>query len=376
MADRSIWEALPFHFWTVTAFVFGAIVGSFLNVCIHRMPLGQSIVHPPSHCPHCGYSIPWYLNIPLLTWVWLGGQCAHCKAPISARYLLVELLTAALFAACWICFGRISPLLPLAYDILIAGLIVGSFIDLEHLIIPDPITYGGMAAGLICSFVVPQMHLAFPGFTRLSTNRAGLVDSFLGLAVGAGLIYGILRAGKFFLGRQKVDLPPATRIVFTETAVQLPGEEIAYEELFYRTSDAIELQAHRVELIDRCYAGVPVRLTADCLKIGDDTFEPEKVLCLEAVADRVVLPREAMGPADVTFMGAIGSFLGWPAVLFCLAISCLLGSVVGVTAVVLKKRDRSSQLPYGPFIAVGAVVWIFGGYQWVQQWLRTILLLR
>ena len=371
---------MPFHFWTVTAFVFGAIVGSFLNVCIHRMPLGQSIVHPPSHCPHCGYSIPWYLNIPLITWVWLGGRCAHCRAPISARYLLVELLTAALFAACWISFGKIgghlSPILPLAYAILIDGLIVGSFIDLEHMIIPDAITYGGMAAGVICSFFVPQMHLAFPGFTRLSSNGAGLADSFLGLAVGAGLIYGISRAGKFFFGRQKVDLPPATRIVFTETAVQLPGEEIAYEELFYRTNDAIELQALRVELIDRCYAGIPVRLTAGCLKIGADTFEPEKVLCLEVVADRVVLPREVMGPADVTFMAAIGSFLGWPAVFFCLAISAFLGSIVGGTAIVLKKRDWSSRIPYGPYIAVAAAVWIFGGYQWVHQWLRTILLLR
>ena len=94
---------------------------------------------------------------------------------------------------------------PLAYAILIAGLIVGSFIDLEHLIIPDQITYGGMAAGLFCSFLVPQMHLAFPGFARLSTPGAGLADSFLGLAVGAGVIYGILRAGKFFLGRQKVE---------------------------------------------------------------------------------------------------------------------------------------------------------------------------
>jgi leader peptidase (prepilin peptidase)/N-methyltransferase len=289
---------------------------------------------------------------------------------------LVELLTAALFAACWICFGRISPLLALAYAILIAGLIVGSFIDLEHMIIPDAITYGGMAAGVICSFFVPQMHLAFPGFTRLSTNGAGLADSFLGLAVGAGLIYGISRAGKFFLGRQKVDLPPATRIVFTETAVQLPGEEIAYEELFYRKNDAIELQALRVELTDRCYAGIPVRLTAGCLKIGADTFEPEKVLCLEVVADRVVLPREVMGPADVTFMAAIGSFLGWPAVFFCLAISAFLGSIVGGTAIVLRKRDWSSRIPYGPYIAVAAAVWIFGGYQWAHQWLRTILLLR
>jgi leader peptidase (prepilin peptidase)/N-methyltransferase len=309
------------------------------------------------------------LNIPLFTWLWLGGRCAHCKAPISPRYFLVELLTASLFAACWANFGHMSPLLPVAYAILIAGLIVGSFIDLEHLIIPDQITYGGMVAGLFCSLLAPQTHLDFPGFTRLSTPRAGLVDSVLGLAVGAGVIYGILRVGKLFLGRQKLDLPPGTRIVFTETAVQLPGEEFLYEDLFYRKSDAIELQSQRVELIDRCYANAPVRLTADCLTIGGDAFEPEKVLWLEAVADRLALPREVMGPADVTFMAAIGAFLGWPAVFFSLAASSLLGSLVGGTAIVLKKQDWSSRIPYGPYIAAGAVVWVFGGW----QWMRTIL---
>jgi leader peptidase (prepilin peptidase)/N-methyltransferase len=136
--------------------------------------------------------------------------------------------------------------------------------------------------------------------------------------------------------------------------------------LFYRKTDAIELQALRVELMDRCYADTPVRLTADCLTIGADTFEPEKILCLEAVADRIVLPREAMGPADVTFMAAIGAFLGWPAVFFCLAVSSLFGSIVGGTAVVLKKRDWSSRIPYGPYIAAAALVWIFGGYRWLR----------
>jgi leader peptidase (prepilin peptidase)/N-methyltransferase len=366
MDDPGTWQALPFHFWTVTAFVFGAIVGSFLNVCIYRMPLGQSIVHPPSHCPHCGYSIPWYLNIPLFTWLWLRGKCAHCQAPISPRYFVVELLTALLFASCWVDFGRISPLLPPAFALLIAGLLVGSFIDLEHLIIPDQITYGGMAAGLICSLLVPQMHLSFPGFARISTPGPSLVDSILGLIVGAGIIYGILRAGKAVLGRQKVELPPGSRICFTETCVQLPGEELPYEELFYRKGDAIQLQARRVELIDRCYVDVDLRLTADSLQLGGDTFEPEKVHCLEVVADHIVLPREVMGPADVTFMGAIGAFLGWPAVLFCLAVSAMLGSVVGGTAIIFKKQDWSSRIPYGPYIALAAVIWIFGGYQWMR----------
>ena len=370
MFDPEIWRRVPFHFWTVAAFVFGSMVGSFLNVCIHRLPLGESIVSPPSHCPHCRYSIPWYLNIPLVTWVWLGGQCAHCKAPISPRYFLVELMTGIICALCWTNFGGVSVFLWAAYFTLVAGLIVGSFIDIEHLIIPDQITFGGMAAGLLLSFLVPQMHLAFPAFVRITKPGPALLDSLAGLIVGAGVIYALLRGGKLFWGRQKMKLPPATRIIFTESTVKLPDEEILYEDLFYRKSDSIEMHARQVELVDRCYLNIPVRLTSDCLKIGEETFDPEKVLCLEIVADRIVFPREVMGPADITFMGAIGAFLGWPAVFFSIAASSFIGSFVGITAILLKKKEWSSRIPYGPYLAAGAVIWVFGGYHWMKSFLH------
>src|SRR5207302_4247509 len=124
--DAHNWAALPFQFWSVVFFVFGCIVGSFLNVCIHRLPLGLSIVSPPSHCPHCKYSIPWYLNLPLITWVYLGGKCRNCSAPISARYFLVELLTGVTFLASWLAFGHQSIGLVLAYDLFLAGLLVAT----------------------------------------------------------------------------------------------------------------------------------------------------------------------------------------------------------------------------------------------------------
>src|SRR5215468_5959717 len=130
--DSHTWATVPFHFWSVVRFVFGCMVGSFLNVCIHRLPLGQSIVSPPSHCPHCNYSIPWYLNIPLITWVYLRGKCRNCRAPISVRYFLVELLTGVAFLACWLSFGRQSVALPLVYALFLSGLLVASFIDFEH----------------------------------------------------------------------------------------------------------------------------------------------------------------------------------------------------------------------------------------------------
>src|SRR5580692_13178185 len=143
------WAAVPFWFWAVCFFAFGCIVGSFLNVCIHRMPRGLSIISPPSHCPHCKYSIPWYLNVPLLTWLVLRGRCKNCGAPISARYFIVELLTGMLFLGCWLRFGHHSPWLALIFSLFLAGLIVATFIDFEHFIIPDEITYGGAEVGLV-----------------------------------------------------------------------------------------------------------------------------------------------------------------------------------------------------------------------------------
>src|SRR6516164_1339155 len=121
--DPHVWASVPFHFWSVNFFVLGCIVGSFLNVCIHRMPLGQSIVSPPSHCPHCRYSIPWCLNIPLVTWVYLRGRCRNCGAPISIRYFLVELLTGLVFLSCCLGFGRQSIWLPLVYAVFLSGLV-------------------------------------------------------------------------------------------------------------------------------------------------------------------------------------------------------------------------------------------------------------
>lgn len=361
--DPGVWAAVPFHFWSAVFFVFGCIVGSFLNVCIHRMPLGQSIVSPPSHCPHCQYSIPWYLNIPLVTWLSLHGKCKNCGAPISIRYFLVEALTGFMFLACWLTFGRQSAWVVLVYCLFLGGLIVATFIDFEHFIIPDEITIGGMVVGFLCSFLVPRLH----GQTALA---GALKASLLGLGVGAGLIYLILRLGKLAFGRWRLTLPAQTRIVFGETAVSLPDKTIPYEDVFYRRSDVIVLHAHTVELVDRCYKDVRVRLSPVRLEIDDEKLNPEEVLHLEAVCEEIVLPREAMGLGDVKFMGAIGAFLGWPAVLFSLIVSSFIGAVVGLVLVVLRRRELSSRLPYGPYIALAAALWIFAGprlVDWYQQ---------
>jgi leader peptidase (prepilin peptidase)/N-methyltransferase len=314
------------------------------------------VVSPPSHCPHCKYSIPFYLNVPLLTWLSLRGRCKNCGAPISPRYFIVELLTGLTFLACWLAFGHQAPWLAVVFSLFLAGLIVATFIDFEHFIIPDEITLGGAVVGLVISFFLPSLHGAH-------SLGEGLERSLIGIAAGAGIVYAVLRLGKLLFGRQRMKLPAETKIVFSETALCLPDEQIPYEEIFYRKSDTIVIEAHQVELVDRGYQNVTLRLSPSALTIGKESFDPEKVLHLEAVCSEIVVPREAMGLGDVKFMAAIGAFIGWQGVVFSLMASSLIGSAVGVTLIVLRKREWSSRLPYGPYIALAAALWIFGGKQ-------------
>jgi leader peptidase (prepilin peptidase)/N-methyltransferase len=318
------------------------------------MPLGLSVVTPPSHCPHCKYSIPFYLNIPLVTWLALRGRCRNCGAPISPRYFVVEFLTGAAFLGCWLAFGNQSAWLAIVYAIFLAGLICATFIDFEHFIIPDEITLGGALAGLAASFLLPQLH-------GTGSHLAGFFESLLGAVIGAGIVYAILRLGKLLFGRQKIKLPPETRIVFSETCVHLPDKEILYEEIFYRKSDTIVLQAKTVELVDRGYENMTVRLSPAALKIGDEEISPDDVPYLECVSAEIILPREAMGLGDVKFMAAIGAFTGWQGVIFSLAVSSFIGATVGVVLILMRKRAWSSRMPYGPYIALAAAVWIFCG---------------
>jgi leader peptidase (prepilin peptidase)/N-methyltransferase len=194
------------------------------------------------------------------------------------------------------------------------------------------------------------------------TDLLGAIKaSGLGLAVGGGVIYAILRAGKLLFGRQRVELPGNTRIVFGESTVILPDKEIPYEELFFRDTDAIVIEAREVEMVDRCYKDVAVRLSPAKLKVGEDEFNPEQVRHLEAVSAEITLPREAMGFGDVKFMAAIGAFLGWKATVFSLMVSSMIGAAVGVALIIMRRREWSSRLPYGPYIALAAVLWLFWG---------------
>ena len=184
-------------------FAFGLIFGSFLNVCIYRLPRGLSVVAPRSACPNCGKPIAFYDNIPVLSWIILGARCRHCKIHISPRYAAVELLTAALFLLCYWHFGlSLAMLKCTVLAFLLLGLI---FTDAETHLLPDKMTLPGLVLGLIFSLMVPVNDLAsliLPGVINmplssdLSWRLFSLFDSLLGAAIGAGFLYG---AGVIYL---------------------------------------------------------------------------------------------------------------------------------------------------------------------------------
>ena len=183
---------LGFH---LAAFVVGLTIGSFLNVCIHRLPKGESIVHPRSRCPHCGQMIAAYDNVPVLSYLLLRGRCRHCRSRISPFYLLIELLTGLTFLLVYHLWG-ISP--PAVKAVLLASaLIVLIFTDLRERLLPDRITFPGIAAGFLFALWLPledgtaALLLRLLGGTNLPAVLLSIADALLGALLGAGLLFAL-----------------------------------------------------------------------------------------------------------------------------------------------------------------------------------------
>lgn len=253
----------PLIVYSLFALVFGLVVGSFLNVCICRMPNNESIVSPPSHCPHCSYQIRWYDNIPLLSYLILRGKCRGCGAHISLQYPLVELINGVLALFLFLRFG--PTLAFAALFLLCSALVVITFIDIEHQIIPDEISLSGIVIGFVLSFFLK-------GHTWL--------NSLLGILLGGGSLL-----------------------------------LVAY---------------------------IYQRLTG----------------------------KDGMGGGDIKLLAMMGAFLGWKAIPFIIFASSLIGSVVGVSIMLLQKKDSKLAIPFGPYLAFGAVLYIFYGKPLIHWYLN------
>jgi len=235
------------------SFVFGLVLGSFLNVCIYRIPIGKSIVHPPSSCPHCGKGIRFYDNIPLVSYLLLTGRCRSCRSGISIRYPVVELTTGLLSTALFVRYG-----ISVQYIALLAfcsSLLVIAFIDIDYKIIPDVISLPGILVGFGLS-VLP--------FTPLS-----VLESATGILAGGGSLY------------------------------------------------------------------------------------------LVGVVYRWIRKQEGMGFGDVKLLAMIGAWMGWKALPMIILISSFAGTLIGGCCLLLAGRKITEQIPFGPFLVLGALLCLF-----------------
>ena len=349
------------------AFVLGAAVGSFLNVCIYRWPVDLSINRPRrSFCPNCKQPIPWHQNLPLISWLALGGRCANCGAKISFRYFAVELVTALLFLAIWESFPW---QVAIAYWVFVSFLIIGTFIDFEHFIIPDRVTIGGIIAGAISSVAVPAL-------MQTDSRLAAGVRSLLAAALGYVILLIVLEAGKIAFGRKRIRFDAPTPFTWTKRGDDadfvVGPEESLWSDYFAREKDRLLLRCDDVRIDHHTYGNVTLDFRYDRVMAEGHVMRLDDVTQISGVARELVIPREAMGRGDLKFLAAIGAFLGWRAVLFSLFAGSLLGSIVGLITLVVGKPVWSAKLPFGPYLAFGAVTWMFFGNMFLR-WYVTLL---
>lgn len=365
----------------IASFVLGACIGSFLNVVIYRLPLDISVRDPKrSFCPSCRYQIPMWHNIPLVSWLVLRGRCANCQTPISPRYILVELLTAVMFLMVFLWFGRDQPWLVLPLWGFMALCIAATYIDFDHMIIPDEITYGGMVAGIVCSVVFPWMITneatwatnLLPGALRANLRWTNLVESLVGAGMGLLVVWLVVQFGKLAFGRLKYESaePVAWEVSQPEgepePIIQLGTEKHLWTDVFSRASDRLRMTCQSCRLNGDDHGAGELVLSEDTVQFTPDggaasTRKLEDVQHMSGRMTKAVVPREAMGLGDVKFMGLVGAFLGWKGILFTLFSASIIGSFVAVLMILVKRREWAARIPFGPYLALGATLWVFIG---------------
>ena len=313
----------------VFMFILGAITGSFLNVCIVRLPQGKSVVFPGSHCIHCSKSIAWYDNIPLLSWFVLRGKCRHCAGKFSFRYCLVELVTAVVFVLFYAYFGWSPVLWP--YLVMAGCFIVATFVDFAHRIIPDEVRIGGMVAGILFSAIVPQLHPVTAADNSLAACIAGAIVL---LCLFLTLLYPIFC--KHLMEDQGPSEDRGVRLVVIVSLL---------------IAIVINANTGRLPLSIAPYLmSLSAALSGYIIGGG--------VIYAMGLFGDMVFKKESMGGGDVKLMAMVGAFLGWKLAVLAFFLAPFFGSVYGI---VEKIRTRDSAIAYGPFLVLGSVVSLFWG---------------
>ena len=350
-------------------FVLGAVIGSFLNVVVYRLPKGESVVHPPSRCPVCGHRLGALDMVPILSWLVFRGRCRYCGAPVSARYPLVEALTGGLFAlAAWL-----HPV-PDAGLVLVwaftALLIALSFIDIDHYVLPDGLTYGGLALGLLGA-ALWAFPVAWGEAWRGALAAAGL------LALIGGFATLVLRRGAsgrpgYPVGLEHVYLAAAVAAWFGWGWGALATAAAVAVNLVRRRPlplpDALTLGAAVLGIVVASYGvrppGVLESAWAALLAAGAVALAGGLYWALVPEEDEDNEDDEpvAMGFGDVKLAGMLGAWLGFGPFLVALMVAVFAGAVLGLLF-------RRRKLPFGPYLALGGWIALWWGASWVQAYL-------
>ena len=246
----------------------------------------------------------------------------------------------------------------IAYWVFASLLIVGTFIDFEHFIIPDRVTIGGIIAGIVCSVTVPAL-------METDSRVAAGVRALLAAALGYVILLIVLEAGKIAFGRKLIQFDAPAPFTWTKRGDDadfvVGAEGSLWSDHFAREKDRLLLKCDEAKIDNHKYGNVTLDFRYDRVTVDGSTLMLDDVVQISGVARELVIPREAMGRGDLKFLAAIGAFLGWRAVLFSLFAGSLLGSVIGLITLVAGKRVWSAKLPFGPYLAFGALTWIFFG---------------
>ena len=366
---------LPFYppfdhwLWLIPAFLIGGCIGSFLNVVIYRVPLGLSVNDPKrSFCPICKKNIPMWLNFPMISWLWLRGKCRECGAPIAFRYFGVELLTAVLFTAAWWFYVPPAVEVVVFLWVLLALLVAITFIDAEHLIIPISLTWAGSIIGLGACAAWPQL----PVLAGEAGNWwSGVKQGIIGWVVGFVGLWLVVELGKLAFGRKalKFEKPVAWHLKEPETDEDpmlfiIDEETIPWWDIFSRKSDRLLVEAADILVDGASVGGGSLIIREKEIQLPDGTVHHlANLKSLAGTATSTVIPREAMGMGDVHLLGMVGAFFGWSGAFF----SLFAASIFAIVAALIGRVGFGKQLPFGPFIAMGAVAWMFGAWK-IWQW--------
>lgn len=366
---------------SVFSFLFGICIGSFLNVVIHRLPRGLSLASPPSSCPSCGYRIPFYLNVPLLSWLILRGKCRNCKAPISPRYFVVELFTGLCFLALMLCyfhwnvrnFGFLPDIHPpaffqggwliyLLHVILIASFIAASAIDLELWVIPLSICWFVTLAGLIISSLssyvldfemIRQFHIFPTASTKITALTFG---TLIGLAISLVLLF----TGIFKQSYPEVEqLDPETAPKGAIDSDQYNDRLEILKELLFLTPviicSIISFVLFKNLPAFTAFLEKMNSMPAICNFSGSlwGYFIGCAVVWATRILGTLAFGKEAMGMGDVHLMGAAGAVIGAVPVTVAFFLAPFFGLAWAIFQAFFKK---TRQIPYGPFLSIAVIL--------------------